>query len=33
VTADLVQDLEHGHFDIVFGKQCTRVPDNGTLLW
>ena len=33
VTADLVHDLEHGHFDIVFGKQCTRVPDNGTLLW
>jgi DNA-binding transcriptional LysR family regulator len=33
VTADLVKDLECGHFDVVFGKQCTLVPVNGTLLW
>src|SRR5258708_15569767 len=33
VTADLVKELERGHFDVVFGKQCTRVPGNGKLLW
>jgi DNA-binding transcriptional LysR family regulator len=33
VTADLVSDLERGHFDVVFGKQCSRTPGNGTLLW
>jgi DNA-binding transcriptional LysR family regulator len=33
VTADLVMGLERGHFDIVFGKQCTRVSGSGVLLW
>ena len=33
VTANLVDDLRRGEFDIVFGKQCVRVPANGTLLW
>ncbi|MFK4443559.1 DNA-binding transcriptional LysR family regulator [Caballeronia udeis] len=33
VTANLVDDLQRGDFDVVFGKQCARVPGNGTLLW
>jgi DNA-binding transcriptional LysR family regulator len=33
VTSDLVKELEHGHLDLVFGKQCARVSKNGTLLW
>jgi DNA-binding transcriptional LysR family regulator len=33
VTADLVRGLERGNFDIVFGKQCTRVSGSGVLLW
>ncbi|HYS63273.1 MAG TPA: LysR substrate-binding domain-containing protein [Paraburkholderia sp.] len=32
ITADLVKDLGR-RFDIVFGKQCSRVAGNGTLLW
>lgn len=33
ITADLVKALERGQVDIVFGKQCARVPEGGTLLW
>jgi DNA-binding transcriptional LysR family regulator len=33
VTIDLVANLERGNFDIVFGKQCTRMPVSGVLLW
>lgn len=33
VTADLVGELERGNLDLVFGKQCGRVPAGGRLMW
>lgn len=33
ITADLLRQQERGRLDLVFGKQCSRVEDSGTLLW
>ncbi len=33
ITADLLRQQERGRLDLVFGKQCSRVADSGTLLW
>ncbi|PAU75553.1 LysR family transcriptional regulator [Halomonas salipaludis] len=33
VTADLVRQLQADRLDVVFGKQCMRVAEEGELLW
>ncbi|RBL79084.1 LysR family transcriptional regulator, partial [Streptomyces cavourensis] len=33
VTADLLRQQARGKLDVVFGKQCARVQDEGELLW
>ncbi|MDH2050567.1 LysR family transcriptional regulator [Achromobacter marplatensis] len=33
VTADLLRQQARGKLDVVFGKQCARVQDDGELLW
>lgn len=33
ITADLLRQQERGRLDLVFGKRCSRVEDNGVLLW
>lgn len=33
ITADLLRHQARGKLDVVFGKQCARVPDDGELLW
>lgn len=33
ITADLLRQQERGRLDLVFGKQCSRIEDHGTLLW
>ncbi|MGV2896111.1 LysR family transcriptional regulator [Achromobacter sp. AGC78] len=33
ITADLLRQQARGKLDVVFGKQCARVHDEGELLW
>lgn len=33
ITSDLLQQKQQGKLDVVFGKQCSRVSDEGELLW
>lgn len=33
ITADLLRQQERGRLDLVFGKRCSRVDNNGILLW
>nr|WP_314526703.1 LysR substrate-binding domain-containing protein [uncultured Pseudomonas sp.] len=33
ITSDLLQQQQQGKLDVVFGKQCSRVTDEGDLLW
>ncbi|AUA56756.1 HTH-type transcriptional regulator gltR [Achromobacter spanius] len=33
ITADLLRQQARGKLDVVFGKQCARVQDEGELLW
>ena len=33
VTADLLRQQARGKLDVVFGKRCARVQDDGELLW
>ncbi|MGE8619585.1 MAG: LysR family transcriptional regulator [Achromobacter spanius] len=33
ITADLLRQQARGKLDVVFGKQCARVHDDGELLW
>lgn len=33
VTADLLRQQARGKLDVVFGKQCARMQDDGELLW
>jgi DNA-binding transcriptional LysR family regulator len=33
ITADLLRQQARGKLDVVFGKQCARVDDEGELLW
>ncbi|WP_246165062.1 LysR family transcriptional regulator [Pigmentiphaga aceris] len=33
ITADLQRQQERGQLDLVFGKRCSRVESEGTLLW
>ncbi|MCE8014358.1 LysR family transcriptional regulator [Halomonas daqingensis] len=33
ITAELIRQLQTERLEVVFGKQCVRVPENGELLW
>lgn len=33
ITADMLERREAGELDVVFGKRCARVPEEGELLW
>ncbi|RFA26622.1 LysR family transcriptional regulator [Alkalilimnicola ehrlichii] len=33
ITAELIRQLQAERLEVVFGKQCARVPDNGEPLW
>ncbi|MGY1917414.1 LysR substrate-binding domain-containing protein [Pseudomonas tolaasii] len=33
ITSDLLKQKEQGLLDVVFGKKCSRVDDEGVLLW
>ncbi|WMD20397.1 LysR family transcriptional regulator [Achromobacter seleniivolatilans] len=33
ITANLLREQSRGKLDVVFGKQCARVQDDGELLW